>query len=142
MKKNFTQAELTDRVFHRVARVVYELWEEGRGIHTRILDWLVADELVYVGQSVNGKGYREHLVPCVVIINHCIELFDHDTPLTEVANEIRRLLKIAHITREEAKRIDHELGLKTKMPPGWDIRIGDVYARLQAANIVLQAGSL
>ncbi len=137
MKEAFTQEQLVARAFDRVARVIFELWEEGRGIHTRVLDWLIPDEFVSVGTSVNGGGHREHLVPCVVIIDHCIELFRQDRPLPEVAREIRRLLKIASITPEEAHKIDHIFRLKTRMPAGWSVGEGDVYARLQAADIEL-----
>ncbi|MDP3777564.1 MULTISPECIES: hypothetical protein [Methylotenera] len=138
MKENFTVEQLQERAFLRVARVLFELWEEGCGIHTRILDWLIPDEYVLIGSSTIEASYREHVVPCVVIIDHCILLFEKNTSLEEVANEIRRLLKIAKITREEAEKIDKVLKLKTRMPNGWDVSTGSVLARLEAANIAIE----
>lgn len=138
MNKNFTIEQLQERAFLRVARVLFELWEESRGIHTRILDWLIPDEYVFIGSSTMDANYREHVVPCVIIIDHCISLFEINTSLEEVANEIRRLLKIAKITREEAAKIDKELKLKTRMPNGWDVWTGSVLARLEVANIAIE----
>ncbi len=139
IKAQFTEEQRIERAFARTARVFFELWEEGRGIDTRILDsWIIPQNSVVVGTSVNGGGRREHVVPCVVIVNYCIQLFEQKTPLSQVAKEIRRLLKIVHITREEARRLDHELRLKTEMPDNWSITDGNIFERLKVAGIALR----
>jgi hypothetical protein len=45
--------------------------------------------------------------------------------------------RTAEITRKEALYLDHELGLKTSMPVGWNWDTGSVKARLMAADIEL-----
>lgn len=40
-----------------------------------------------------------------------------------------------HISRDEQKYLDGELGLKDKMPDGWTIENGGIYARLDMAGI-------
>ena len=55
----------------------------------------------------------------------------------EVAVLLGRFLRIAYITPDEARRLDHELNLKTTMPDGWNFETGSVMARLEAADIKL-----
>lgn len=55
----------------------------------------------------------------------------------EVAQMLERFLRTAHITREEADYLDHELKLKTTMPEDWSWDTGSVMARLDKAQISL-----
>lgn len=133
----FTDDELAWRAFSRVARILYEQWEEFRGGDTRLFDWLVSDAYTCVGRSVNGSEYREHLVPRALIRDICIELYDEGASIEYVAGVIRKLLKVAWISREEANYIDAELGLRTRMPDGWEYTSGDYMARLRAGKVSL-----
>jgi len=54
-----------------------------------------------------------------------------------VALMLQRTLKIAHITKEEARLLDVDLGLKTTMPGEWCFETGEVTARLDKAMIKL-----
>jgi len=135
MKKVFTYEEKKERAFLRVTRVIYDLWEEDSGVHTRILDWLIDDELTTIGTSINGGGHREHLVPCLAIIMKCKEMFNSGDSVESVAAMIKRNLKIAHITKKEARVIDVDLKYKSTMPPNWSFTTGDVKERLNLAKI-------
>lgn len=136
------------RTFDRVAMVLFETWEEGWG-HTRLLDEpLVPNWLVEVGQSCKGAEYREHVVPLRLVYNECETMFASGKPLSTVARFLEHHVKIVRVSREEQRRIDYELGLKTRMPPGWVFNEGDIYARLRAAgvewewNAITQAAAL
>lgn len=113
-----------------------ELWEEKGSSDTRLLDTIfIPDSYVEVGESVSGRGHREHVVPRMVICEQCHDMFHQGASLQEVADLIQRFLKIVHITKEEQHRLDVELGLKQRMPEGWTFTEGDVFARLKAAAI-------
>lgn len=137
-KNDFTDEEVKQRAVRRAAFVLYELWEEGRGAHSRLLELLVPEAYVTVGISTNGGGWREHLVPLSFIRDHCFSLFDDGKDLSEAAAFISTHLKVAYITLEERQRLDFELGLKGKMPEDWSP--GDYLARLEAAGINLDRG--
>jgi hypothetical protein len=134
-KCRFSKEELVDRTFARVARVIYELWEEGRG-DTRLLDnWLIPDEFVIAGTSKRGGGRREHVIPRIMIYDQCLEMYERKASIDDVARFIRRHLAIVHISRDEQILLDQALGLKTRMPDGWEFSTGDVFARLKAGGI-------
>ena len=133
MKRTYTQEEKNERAFLRVTRVIYDLWEEDSGVHTRILDWLIKDEIITIGISVNGKGHREHVVPCLAIIKKCKEMFAEGETIESVAKMIKRNLKIAHITKDEARKVD--LKYKTTMPTDWSFTTGNVMERLDLEGI-------
>jgi len=132
-RKVFTDEEVKRRSVRRAALVLFELWEEDRGAHSRLLELLLPDSYILVGTSVNGGGWREHLVPLAFIRDQCFKLFCEGKGIEEAAQYIDQHLKIAHITREEREKIDVELGLRSKMPETWEP--GDFLARLKAAGI-------
>lgn len=134
-RKKFTDAEIKARAIRRAAVVLFELWEEDRGTHSRLLEMLVPDSYVTIGTSVNGGGWREHLVPLSYIRNECEKIFEAGGTIDHAVQFIDAHLKIAHITREERDRLDFQLGLKSKMPDNWEP--GDYLARLRAAGIDL-----
>jgi hypothetical protein len=55
-----------------------------------------------------------------------------------VAAMLEQFLRVAHISPDEANNLDHKLGLKTRMPDGWNFETGSVMARLVAAGIVIE----
>ncbi|MHB9118960.1 MAG: hypothetical protein ACYC2R_11895 [Burkholderiales bacterium] len=148
----FTQEQLRQRAFARAAWVLRHFWEEQQddpkreaSVHTRLFDSLVPRCHIEIGKSKNGGGHIEHLVPCVMLRDHAFKLFwkgkDENKEISEIEKEVaeilNRFLRIAHITPDEARRLDHKLGLKTRMPDGWNFDTGLVMARLEAGGIEL-----
>lgn len=133
----FSKAERQARTFLRVAKVMREVWEEKGSTDTRLLmEPLVPDELVQVGESLQGIDHKEHVVPRLVICQLCHQVFENGGSDLEAADIIARLLKIVRISKAEQRKLDLELGLKQTMPQGWDPRTGSPFARLLAAGIV------
>lgn len=137
MVKEFTKAEMKQRAIKRVAEVIYGQWEEGRGVHSRIFEVLVPDDFVINGISKKGSDYREHIVPCVLIRNQANKMFHQGATIEDVESMINDHLRIVKISSKEAKYIDNALGLKEKMPEGWEFGYGDPLARLYAGNVEL-----
>ncbi|WP_041509302.1 hypothetical protein [Shewanella sp. cp20] len=135
MLKEFTKEEMKQRAIKRVAQVIYGQWEEGRGVHSRIFEVLVPDDFVLDGVSKKGNDYREHIVPCVLIRNHANKMFDQGFTIEDVESMINDHLRIVKISTAEAKYIDNTLGLKERMPEGWEFGYGDPLARLHAGNV-------
>lgn len=138
----FTSEELIDRAFLRATTVMYGMWEERGSSDTRLLlPPLIPDEYVIVGESMNGKEHKEHVVPRVVIINECHKMFNVGQGLDNVASFVRKYLKIVYISRQEQERLDKRgsgfLNLRQKMPKGWSFDGGDMYARFIEAGIVV-----
>lgn len=134
-RKQFTDSEVKARAVRRAAMVLFELWEENRGTHSRLLEMLVPETYITIGTSINGGGWREHLVPLARIRDECHKIFEAEGSIDQAAQFIDTHLKVAHISREERARLDFELGLKSKMPEDWVP--GDYLARLKAAEIDL-----
>lgn len=143
MKPTFSSEEHRSRLFHRVARVVFEMWQEDFGYgHTRLLDRpLIPDELVLVGRSlkgvIEGEHRREHVVPLILLRDRYVDMFKAGASVEEVAKFLERYIKIVLIAKDEKEQLDHKLGLKTEMPNGWwfDDPAADVFARLRKAEI-------
>ena len=97
----------------------------------------MVDNDITVGKSTartEENSYREHIVPCDYIIEEAIRMYEEGSSIEEVAVMINQNLFIVLISKEEAVKLDYELGLKTTMPEGW--KFGDsVFARLDAADI-------
>lgn len=142
----FTHEVLRERAFYRVAWVLSHFWEEQKdeiapggkaSVHSRLFDTLVHEPLIVIGKSINGGGRKEHLVPCVFIRDLAFKMYSDNKSIDDVSKMISRLLRIAHITPEEAKILDVEKKLKTTMPVNWDIDTGSIMARLDAGEIKL-----
>lgn len=136
--------ELRERAFRRIACVLWSFWDEQQHVvpraarvSTRVFDHLIYEGLIFLGTSVNGGGHVEHVVPCVFIRDRAFDMFWDGKTQADVALMVGRLLRVAHITKEEAHRIDHELEHKTVMPLGWDSETGSILARLELAGIQL-----
>ena len=130
--------EKVKKDFYRVAWLIEDLHKSERGIHTRLFDLLISDEDITIDESIKGRGHREHIVPCVVIVDEAIRMYDEENASVEqVANMMQSNLKIVHITKEEQKKVDYELKLQRKMPNGW--KFGDsIFERLKKADIKLE----
>ncbi len=125
MEKIFTEEDKRKEAFLRASNAIYSYWrvtdKESRiklecRIHTRILEILISDSFVTLGESVNGKGHIEHIVPLVMIIDESIKMFNKNYLTEDVAQMIENNLIIIHITKDEQKYLDFELGYKKTMP--------------------------
>lgn len=148
---NFTDDELRQRAFERIAWVLRHFWEEQQDdprkveVSSRLFDHLIYKHLISEGKSKKGGGHKEHLVPCALLRNRAFEMFwegknkkqDIAEVEKDVAEMLGRFLRIAHITPAEAHHLDHKLGFKKTMPSGWNFENGSVMARLEAAGIEL-----
>lgn len=141
----FTQEQLRQRAFERAAWVLRHFWEEQQDdeeraarVHTRLFDRLIHESYINAGISKKGGGHVEHLVPCALLRNRAFEMYWDNKSVHDVAEMLGQFLRVAHISPEEARRLDIELGHKTTMPPGWDFDTGSVMARLAAAGIELE----
>ncbi len=146
MEKIFTEEDKRKEAFLRASNAIYSYWrvtdKESRiklecRIHTRILEILISDSFVTLGESVNGKGHREHIVPLVMIIDESIKMFNKNYLTEDVAQMIENNLIIIHITKDEQKYLDFELGYKKTMPEEWKFG-DDPYARLKKALIEIK----
>lgn len=93
------------------------------------------DDIVQWNDPLEEDSWREHVVPCTMIIEEAFRMYDEDfASVTDVAMMIQQNLFILHITKDQAHYLDYTLGLKTTMPDGWEF--GDnPKARLIAAGI-------
>jgi len=141
---SYTQEDLKRRAFERAAWVLKHHWEEQKDllpraarVHSRIFDTLIHSSLILYGVSEKGTGHTEHLVPCSLIRDQAFKMFWADKDVAAVATMLQRTLKIAYITKEEARLLDVDLGLKTTMPGDWCFETGAVTARLDVAGVKL-----
>lgn len=136
----FTSEEKKIRAFLRVAYCMQHMWEEDGNSTTNLLNnWLIPDDYVLMGESLNGNECREHVIPRLVICNKCHEMFASGHDFISVSAFIQKHLMIVRISKKERDLLDlnANLGLRTKMPDGWTFENGDPFARLRLANIKL-----
>lgn len=130
-----TQVEKKHRAIKRLAEIFRDHWEEGRVGSTRIFEHVIPDEWLICARSSSGGRYREHIVPCVLIRNQSIKMYQDGESIDDVAKMIERHLAIVLVSEEEKNRMDKQRGWKTTMPDGWVFGSGDPFARLIAAGI-------
>ena len=144
MKKEFTEKDKKNEAFLRMANVLYSHWRVSNpveketlqcGGHTRLFDILIPDAYITVGESISGKGHREHIVPCALIRSESYRMFNDGYLLEDVAQMINNNLKIVHITKQEQNKLDVDLSLKTTMPEGWEFGQNQPFSRLDTAGI-------
>jgi hypothetical protein len=111
------------------------------------------DEIIAIGAteaaiklySKNGdwgsKGiYREHAVPCKLIVDQAIKTYQNNKfsnnlnkKIIEVALMIRRNLVLVYCTTDEAQKLDARY--RSTMPEGWNFKCGNVLDRFHACDI-------
>lgn len=136
-----THDEIRNRVYDRAAWVLHQCWEEGWR-HSRLLDEpLIPNYIILAGHSLAGAEYREHVVPLALIRDQCEKMFALGVRLTAVSALLRRHLRVVMISKAERYRIDFDLGLKVRMPEGWNFEDEDAdpFARLKVAGVEWQA---
>ena len=93
------------------------------------------DQFITVNNQSKERTYREHLVPCIFLHQKIInKIINEDTNLKEIAKIIKKNLKIAYISNNDAFKLDYEFNLKTRMPNEWNLG-DDIFARLNQADI-------
>jgi len=127
--------QMKSQAIRRLAEIFYDHFEEGRVGSSRIFEHIVPDEWIIRGQS-NGGENREHVVPCARIRNDCIKMYTEGKSKEEVASMIERHLWIVLITKQEADKLNRELGWQNDMPAEWQYENGDPFFRLHEAGIV------
>ena len=135
--QTYSPQQLKERAMRRLAVVLKEHAEEGRYPHSRIFETLVPDPWIVEGTSINGGGWREHVVPCSYLARECVQAFLDGGSVAQVAALLDRYLKIVHITLKERQHLDFELKLRNCMPNGWRFGVDDAFARLNAAQIAI-----
>ena len=134
----FSQEEMLDRAFQRIAWNVKHMREETGRSDTRLfIEPIIPDKFVIIGQSKNGGTYKEHIVPRSIICEKCHELFENGKSIDDVAKFIKKYLKIILISTEERDTLDKgsELNLRQRMPEGWSFESGSEFVRLHEAKI-------
>lgn len=118
-------------------------------VHSRIFNYVLHPESKYVGcgMSLEAKSgelqHPEHVVPCSVLIKESFRLIkENNCSDNEIAKLLQKHWKIATISKSEARRLDLELRLKSKMPEGWRFEDGDTFARLKKAGIDIDESEL
>lgn len=103
-------------------------------------DILVADNVdklitKYVSTNRTAtNSWREHAVPCVMIMNRVNAMIKEGVSDEEIASFIEKHMVVVLISNEEQQKLDVELGMQTAMPEGWKWG-DDIFARLHAAGI-------
>ena len=139
--------ELVNRTCVILVRHFANLVDYGDGFHTRIFEHVLHPEYDFVGVGMSQEAvksehrYPEHVVPCAVLVQETRRLIEGGKhSVEEIAQLLRKHWKVALLSREQSRYIDHHLHYKSSMPDGWDFETGDTFARLIAANIVLIEG--
>jgi hypothetical protein len=137
-----THAERVERAFLRLATYLRESLEESPDhetarIDTRVIEYFVPAAYVLHGVSRAGIGHHEHVVPCAYLRQESLAMLRAGHTNAEVVRFLRRCLAIVTITLAERDALDRSdgLGLKDRMPDGWQPDTGDIFARLVLAGI-------
>lgn len=111
-----TQAEKKHRAIKRLAQIFRDHWEEGRVGSTRIFEHVIPDEWLIGARSSSGGRYREHIVPCVLIRNQSIKMYQDGESIDDVAKMIERHLAIVLVSEEEKTGWINSVAGKPKCP--------------------------
>lgn len=114
-----------------------------KGLHSRVFSYFLHPEADYVGVGRSKKlvptesAHPEHVVPCAVMIDECLQLLKAGVAHTDIAELLAKHWKIVFITKDEARYLDSANGVNLKkcMPKDWCFQTGDSFARLQVAGI-------
>lgn len=127
-RKLFARDYSLDRI---VARYRYAIAQKDQvllDLSRKLLEADDMDHIIAVNHKVSPYTYREHVVPCINLHNLILKmLHDEDCDDADVIDLLERNLKIVHIHKDEAKKLNN--GLRTDMPRGWSPS-DSPYARL------------
>lgn len=132
----FTLEQKKERRMLRLAQLIFDHWEEGSGMDTRLfMEPMIHNTMVEAGRSVKGDSYCEHIVPRALIRDECLKMYDNKATVEEVKDQLMANLWIAFISPDEAEVLNKHH--KTTMPEGWVFGKGDPLERLKVADIKL-----
>jgi hypothetical protein len=119
---------------------MHRVYKNEAPAHSRIVELFVPEDLVPHGIGNNGGGHREHVVPCVYLLEQSKIRFEAGHTMQQVVQFLKRCLVIVNITEEEQRNLDGSKarggrGLKNRMPNNWDPESGCIYQRLHDAEI-------
>lgn len=148
-EKDMESDEILESACNALVGLFRDQVQSGRNcVHSRIFNYVLHPEANYVGcgrsisLSEEEKAHPEHIVPCSVLVGESFRLIKEGVRSDEeIAGMLQRHWKIAQITKAEARFLDSDLKLKSKMPSGWRFEDGDTFARLDAAGITLVSDS-
>ena len=136
-----------DEIHYRACKALIGLFRDQieaklESVHSRIFSYILHPEPNYVlcGISQEAKSgapqHPEHVVPCSFLISESFRLIKQGILSDEeIAKLLQKHWKIVTISEDEAKRLDFKLGLRSKMPEGWQFETGDTFERLKRTNI-------
>lgn len=131
----------TERGFVQLVRYLDKRLGDGWGAHSRAFEYFLPDTLIPQGTSLaakqlpSGALHREHVVPCVLLRERCNELLRAGVPTLQIARWLRGWLVIVRITKPQADILDHQCGLKTRMPANKTFEDCCVFERLHEGGI-------
>lgn len=143
-KKVFPREIAETNIFEKIAKT-YQfaienehqlLLDQGR----QLMEADTIDHIIGRGESKKydpDNGWREHIVPCIMVHNEAIRMVQEKCSIAEISQMIASNLAIVRLHKDEAYKLDVELGFRTSMPAEWKFG-DDVFARLKAGNIVLK----
>lgn len=128
------------RAFLRAARYIRRIDTEGAPAHSRVVECFIPDDFVPRGNGKDGRGHKEHVIPCVYLLKESRQLFGSGANLDQVAGFLQRNVVIVDISKTQKEYLDGSLqkggrGLKTKMPAHWNIDSDCIFQRLHEAEI-------
>lgn len=144
----FYQADYSDNVFLSAATHLHTDWvyKTPGSPYSRLYGIADSiDSMIYVGHSISGRKaellgqavWREHPNPCDWIVAQGFKMYAEGKSIPEVAEMIKRNLKLLIISKKEQELLDFKLGLKTTMPQGFEDG-HDPLARIHYAGIILE----
>lgn len=128
-------SEKLARATIRLARYYLRSLNEDGSRHTRIAQFYIRDAIAPQNVRLSADQYGEHAVPCAVLRESAAAAFVGGACVREVADWIRRRMVVVWIAKDDAWRLDYELGLKDRMPPQWDTESGCCYDRFHVGRI-------
>ena len=131
--------EKIKRSFLRAARHMQRISLNEATAHSRIVELFVPEVFVPKGGSA-GAGHREHVIPCAALREESIARIKNGATLEQISGFLRRNVVIVEISKEQQKKLDGSernggVGLKDKMPNGWQFDQHCIFARLHKAKI-------
>jgi hypothetical protein len=134
------RSEIPHRAFMRAARYLRRIHTEGAPADSRVVELFIHDSFVPHGKGKNGSGHREHVVPCAYLRDKSVAMYRDGASIADVSAFLKDHVVIIEITPYEKDLLDNGeklggIGLKDRMPDGWDFSTGCIFDRLHLAKI-------
>lgn len=131
---------IAQRSYLRAARYIELIYKEQVPVHSRIVELFIPDEIVPHGTGDGDQEHREHVVPCLYLLEKCKERFSSGARVEDVADFLARHVVVVKISKKQQQRLDASktnggLGYKNTMPKGWQPDRNCIFQRLHEAAI-------